>query len=154
MTHHAEEMGFFHSHIKEADLTIGAFSRCTTGTMYQTLDIGQWHGTPVMVGYIRACSVVGRLTRPPRTLHRRFSQDGRFSGDKPLPVPELRVACCVCVTLHALLVPLAFLAATGGAVLAGLAVGVVPLQAAKIMILRSIGVRIRNIVRHKHDGKR
>jgi hypothetical protein len=140
----------YYSHIMETDFTVGAFARCTTRTMNPALRIRQWDVTPIMVGYIQACSSECRSTRSPRTLHGRSSRDGILSRDEPFPVPELRVASGVGEALHALFGPLAFLAATGGAMLTGLAVtGVVPRQAAKKLILRSIGECIRNVAHPK-----
>jgi hypothetical protein len=142
----------YYSHIMETDFTIGAFARGTTRTMYLALGISQWHVTPIMVGYIQACSSECRSTRPPRTLHGRSSRDGILTRDEPFPVPELSVACGVGEALHALLESLAFLAATGGAVLAGLAVtGVIPLQAAEKFILRSIGECVCSVARPKYE---
>lgn len=134
-------IGIIHSHIMVADVTLGAFSRCTARTMYPTLIDGiiQSHTTPVMVGYIIAFPGKCRPTRPPRTLL------GRLSRDKPCSMPELRVALGVGEALHALVEAIAFLATAGWAVLARLAVGVVPLPATKVFVVRSIGECIRKI---------
>lgn len=64
-------------------------------------------------------------------------------------MPKLRVAWGVGEALHALLVAIAFLATAVRAVLTHLAVGVVPLPAAKEFVLRSICECIRKVARTK-----